>query len=33
MGLQSNTLNYWHEGRQHRLTGPKDGRVVEEIFA
>lgn len=33
MGLQPNALNYWHEGRQHRLTGPKGGRVVEEIFA
>jgi len=33
LGLQPNALDYWHEGRRHRLTGPQGGRVVEEIFA
>jgi hypothetical protein len=33
MGLSHDTLNFWHEGRPHRLTGPLAARVVEEILA
>jgi hypothetical protein len=33
LGLSANELTYWHEGREHRLTGPEGGRVVSEIFA
>lgn len=33
LGLPANDLTYWHAGRDHRLTGPEGGRVVEEIFA
>ncbi len=33
LGLSANNLNYWHEGRDHRLTGPEGGKVVHELFA
>ena len=33
LGLPANGLTYWHAGREHRLTGPDGGRVVEELFA
>ena len=33
LGLQANELKYWHAGRDHRLTGPEGGRVVNELFA
>lgn len=33
MGLEANKLTYWHEGREHRLTGPEGGRVVQGVLA
>lgn len=33
LGLSAERLTYWHAGREHRLTGPEDGRVVNELFA
>ncbi len=33
VGLSSDDLTYWYEGRHHRLTGPEGGRVVHEIIA
>jgi hypothetical protein len=33
LGLSSNDLTCWHQGRNHRLTGPDGGRVVNELFA
>lgn len=33
LGLPPNDLTYWYAGRDHRLTGPEGGRVVEEVFA
>lgn len=33
MGLQHDRLTYFHEGREHRLTGPEGGKVVHELFA
>jgi hypothetical protein len=33
LGLPGNDLKYWHEGREHRLTGPDGGKVVTELFA
>jgi hypothetical protein len=33
MGLPPNDLKYWHGGREHRLTGPEGGKVVQEVFA
>ncbi|MCA9056778.1 MAG: DUF1501 domain-containing protein, partial [Planctomycetaceae bacterium] len=33
LGLEPDKLTFWHEGRNHRLTGPEGGRVVTEIFA
>jgi len=33
LGLPANELQYWHAGRQHRLTGPEGGRVVRDLFA
>ncbi len=33
MGLPANDLTYFHEGRNHRLTGPEGGQVVTEILA
>lgn len=33
MGLPANELKYHHAGREHRLTGPEGGNVVEDIFA
>ncbi len=32
IGLSPNDLKYTHAGRDHRLTGPEGGRVVEEIM-
>ena len=33
LGLSANDLKFQHAGREHRLTGPDGGRVVEEIMA
>lgn len=33
MGLPANELTFWHEGRDHRLTGPDGGKVVSDLFA
>ena len=33
LGLPPNELNYWHAGREHRLTGPEGGHVVHQLFA
>ena len=33
LGLPANDLTFWHEGRDHRLTGPEGGKVVNELFA
>ncbi|MEO0447871.1 MAG: DUF1501 domain-containing protein [Verrucomicrobiota bacterium] len=33
LGLCPNTLTYFHEGREHRLTGPEGGRVVHPILS
>ena len=33
LGLESDTLTYFHEGREHRLTGPEGGKVVEGLLA
>ncbi len=33
LGLPPNDLKYWHAGREHRLTGPEGGKVVEQLFA
>jgi len=33
LGLSANDLKFRYAGRDHRLTGPEGGRVVEEIFA
>lgn len=33
MGLPHDNLTYRHAGREHRLTGPEGGKVVQEILA
>ena len=33
LGLDHERLTFFHEGRQHRLTGPDGGQVVKEIIA
>ncbi len=33
LGLDHNSLNYFHQGRTHRLTGPAGGKVVQGIIA
>lgn len=33
LGLPANDLKVWHEGRDHRLTGPEGGKVVDRLFA
>jgi hypothetical protein len=33
LGLNPNELTFPHAGRDHRLTGPEGGRVVEDIFS
>lgn len=33
LGLQHDQLSYFHEGRDHRLTGPEGGNVAHEVFA
>jgi len=33
LGLPANDLKFWYEGRDHRLTGPEGGKVVDELFA
>lgn len=33
LGLSPNELTFHHAGRDHRLTGPEGGRVVQDIFA
>ncbi len=32
LGLPANELTFWHEGRDHRLTGPEGGKVVHELL-
>ena len=33
MGLDHEKLTFHHEGRDHRLTGPEEARVVTDLFA
>ena len=33
LGLPPNDLKFWHAGREHRITGPEGGKVVNELFA
>lgn len=33
LGLPANDLTFWYAGRNHRLTGPEGGKVVQELFA
>lgn len=33
LGLPPNDLTYFYQGRDHRLTGPEGGKVVEQLFA
>ena len=33
MGLQHDQLTFFHEGREHRLTGPDGGKVVHDILS
>ena len=33
LGLRHEELTFHHQGRDHRLTGPDGGRVVQELFA
>lgn len=33
MGLSSDDLTFGYAGREHRLTGPEGGKVVEDLFA
>jgi hypothetical protein len=33
LGLPPNDLTYFHQGRDHRLTGPDGGVVVHDLFA
>ncbi|MEZ6131677.1 MAG: DUF1501 domain-containing protein [Planctomycetaceae bacterium] len=33
LGLPPNDLTYWYQGRDHRLTGPDGGKVVDALFA
>jgi Protein of unknown function (DUF1501) len=33
MGLPANDLKFWHAGREHRLTGPDGGQVVQGLIA
>ncbi len=33
LGLPANDLKYWYAGRDHRLTGPEGGKVVQEILS
>jgi hypothetical protein len=33
LGLPANDLTFHYEGRDHRLTGPDGGKVVEALFA
>lgn len=33
LGLQANELTYRHNGRDHRLTGPEGGKVVQELMS
>ncbi len=33
LGLSHQTLNFDHEGRTHRLTGPEEAKVVHDLFA
>ncbi|MFT5126322.1 MAG: hypothetical protein ACI97B_004978, partial [Verrucomicrobiales bacterium] len=33
MGLDHRQLSFHHEGRDHRLTGPEEARVVSQLFA
>jgi hypothetical protein len=32
LGIPHQQLTFHHEGRDHRLTGPEESRVVEELF-
>lgn len=33
IGLRHDSLTFHHEGRDHRLTGPEGGKVVDDLFA
>lgn len=33
LGLRSDRLTYFHEGRHHRLTGPEEAKVIHELLA
>ena len=33
LGLDANGLTCFHEGREHRITGPEGGTVVRELYA
>jgi hypothetical protein len=33
LGLSHDNLNFSHQGREHRLTGPDGGKVVKEILS
>lgn len=33
LGLKHESLDYFHDGRTHRLTGPEGGKVVHDLFA
>ncbi len=33
VGLRHDRLAFYHEGREHRLTGPDGGKVVQELIA
>ena len=33
LGLSADGLTFWHEGRDHRLTGPEGGKVVTDLIA
>lgn len=33
LGLPANELTYQYAGRDHRLTGPEGGKVVQDLFA
>lgn len=33
LGLPPNDLTYWHDGREHRLTGPEGGQVVHDLLS
>ncbi|MEC8906348.1 MAG: DUF1501 domain-containing protein [Verrucomicrobiota bacterium] len=32
LGLPHDKMTFFHQGREHRLTGPDGGKVVKEIL-